>query len=54
MDKARLFRRAHKMTKVAIAKFGGNYMKLTRVLNRLFLSARGIRNRHGYKINQIR
>ena len=26
MDKARLFRRAHKMTKVAIAKFGGNYL----------------------------
>lgn len=26
MDKARLFRRAHKMTKAAIAKFGGNYL----------------------------
>lgn len=26
MDKARLFRRAHKITKAAIAKFGGNYL----------------------------
>lgn len=25
MDKAELFRRAHKMTNAAIAKFGGNY-----------------------------
>nr|DAQ21336.1 MAG TPA: hypothetical protein [Caudoviricetes sp.] len=26
MDKSELFRRAHKMTKAAIAKFGGNYL----------------------------